>query len=308
MVKKQTTDIKKNKKNDTKESKKDNKKVKEEQVKQTKTKKEKKDKENKQSTTEEMNDPKILNDEEENKSLENMNALHENALKIVKENLIPHLDQNQIKSAVKAITDLIKQKYASSHNILANEQEEFLYLNFVLSHLPEKFSIRPMKIDVPNSIFGEKFNTNVCLIVKDPKSNFKELEINFPFKVKVLDINSLKVKYNRFEQRRNLLKQHEIFLCDYKIYFLLKRLLGKPFYTHKKFPVPIKLDYANKEEILKEVVNQVESSTHFYMSHGPNYTVRCARVVQEQSETIQNVIDAITNTLPHILKWGVDLK
>src|SRR5690606_21968685 len=101
---------------------------------------------------------------------------------------------------------------------------------------------------------------------------------------------------------------HELFLCDYKVYMLLKKLLGKPFYTAKKFPVPIKIDYTNKENIKEEITSHVEGSTHFYMGHGPNYTVKIGRSTLAKEELTQNIVDGITNTIPHILKWSVSAK
>jgi hypothetical protein len=255
-------------------------------------------------------DPAVLNDDEENNTniQADIKLKYSEAISEVNSKLIPLLNKNQIKLAIDVVKNIITAKYKNTLNILADEQEEFLYLNFVFGKLPVKYSIRPVKINLSNSIYGEKFNTNVCLIVKDPKSDFKNLEIKVPFNLKVLDIQSLKLKYSRFEQRRNLLKSYEIFLCDYKVYMILKKLLGKSFYTSKKFPIPIKIDYSNSELTKAEILSQIDNCSHFYMSHGPNYTIKVSRSVFEGSETYKNVVDGIRDTIPHISKWGVELK
>lgn len=218
------------------------------------------------------------------------------------------LDKKLVNNAVKNLKKIISSKYSDSVNILANEKEEFLYLNFVLSRLPMKYSVRPVSVSIPNSLYSKKFNTRVCLFVKDPRSAFKELNVEFPFDVKVLDIEKLKLKYSRFQERRNLLKQYDFFLCDYRIYMVLKKLLGKPFYAAKKYPIPIKLDYNDVEALKTEVVSHVETSTNFYMSNGPNYSLKVAREIMEEDAIVDNVIEAAKEVLPHILKWGIEFE
>jgi len=88
----------------------------------------------------------------------------------------------------------------------------------------------------------------------------------------------------------------------------LKKLLGKPFYDHKKYPVALKLDYTNVEEIKNEIISHVEKSTTFNMTHGPNYSLKVARAVSSEAEILQNYSDAITHLVPHILKWNVNLE
>lgn len=227
-------------------------------------------------------------------------------MKTVEENL--SLDKNQVSKAIKCIKDLVAKRHKDSLNILSNEDEELIYLNFVLGKLPLKYSLRPVTVPLTNSINGVNFNTRVCLFVKDPKADFKQLEIDFPFKVKVIDVQKLKMRYSRFQDRRNLLKQFDMFLCDYKIYFLLKKLLGKPFYVHRKYPVPIKLNYENKEEIKNEIVNHVENSGVFYMTNGPNYAFKVARYNMDNSTILANVLDSAKYVIAHILKWGVDFQ
>jgi len=235
-----------------------------------------------------------------------MNQAYEKALKHVEESLA--LDKSQISKAIKCIKDLISKRHQNTLNILSNEDEELIYLNFVMGKLPLKYSLRPVKIPLNKSINGINFDTRICLFVKDSKADFKQLEIDFPFKVKVIDVQKLKMKFSRFQERRNLLKQFDLFLCDYKIYFLLKKLLGKPFYVHRKYPLPIKINYEDKEEIKAEVVNNVENSGIFYMTNGPNYAFKVARYSMENDEILSNVMSSVIHVIAHIMKWGVEFE
>ena len=212
-------------------------------------------------------DKKILNDAEEEATLEAIKERYLKYLEKTKEQLLSKLDKTLIKNAISNVKDIILARYKDNLNLLQSENEEFLYLNFVFGKLPFKFSLRPVNIPLTNSIYdSEKFNTRVCIFVKDPRSAFKELSMysELPFKVKVIDVKKLKEKYSRFNERRNLLKDYEIFLCDQKIYMLLKKLLGKPFYVQKKYPVALKLDYTKPEEIKNQIVSHVEKSSKFF--------------------------------------------
>ena len=269
-------------------------------------KRENKKKKDKEENFEEENS-NILLEKDENEILENLNKKYTELQEIIKTNLIPKLNKNLIKETINQLSKYIIKKNKEQLNILSNEQDEFLYMNIALDKLPIKYSIRPVSVNLTNKIYGEEYSTNVCLFVKDPKQDFKDLNLEFPFNLKVIDISKLKLKYERFEQRRNLIKQYDIFLCDGRVYFILRKLLGKPFYSQKKYPLPINLDYNNKNDIKNNIINIIQNSSIFYLSHGPNYNIKFARVVMNEKEKIENLNDAIINMIPDVLKFGVDL-
>lgn len=263
---------------------------------------------NNKQINEEIEDPNVLNNQEEQQAFDqiDINEVYEKSLETAKANL--KMDSSLVAKAIKSIKDLIAKKYENTLNILSNEDEELLFLNFCFGKLPLRYSLRPVQVSLDKSIYGAEFNTRVCLFVKDPKSAFKDLEIDFPFKVKVIDIQSLKIKYSRFQDRRNLLKQYDLFLCDHKVYFILKKLLGKPFYVNRKYPVPIKLNYENKDDIKNEIVNHIEKSGIFYMTKGPNYAFKCAKYTMDKDDILANVFKAAQQVVAHIMKWGVELE
>lgn len=255
---------------------------------------------------EEKYDPNVLEDHEEKEALESIEQKFKSSLAISQKNL--NLNSALVSKAINCIKEIISKRYENTLNILSNEDEELIYLNFVLGRLPLKYSLRPVAVPLEKSLHNIDMNTRICLFVKDPKSEFKDINIDFPIKVKVIDVQGLKLKYSRFQDRRNLLKQYDLFLCDYKIYFVLKRLLGKPFYVSKKYPVPIKLNYEKPEEIKSEILNHVQNSGFFYMTNGPNYTFKVARFSMNRDNILKNVLKSVNHVIAHIMKWGVSFE
>lgn len=265
----------------------------------------------KNSLNKEKEDLKFLSllDEDEESNYE-LKANYDKVLKEVSNNSEKLVNENQISKAVSCIKKYIKSSFDSKQafDLLSSENESFIYLNFVLGKVPNKYSLRPNTIPLTNPLYlANKDKTRVCLIVKDPRSAIKDLNIEFPFKVKIIDIEKLKLKYSRFNERRDLIKEYDLFLCDYKVYLLLKKHLGKPFYDAKKYPVPTKINPSDKDSILREVVSKVTTGTTFYMSNGPNYSLKVGRLTQSEKDIEQNVKDALKGTLPHLLKWNLDL-
>ena len=230
----------------------------------------------------------------------------EKSTEIVKKKL--KLDEKLLRNAISILKSDVDIKYEKNTNLFLRKEDEFLYLNFVFSKLPNSYSLRPVPIAIPSSIYGESFASKVCIIVADPKSDFKELDLKFPFICKVISIENLKLKFERFIDRRDLVRSYDLFVCDSKIYKLLKRFLGKPFYTAKKFPIPVNMDYTDKETLQKSITSLVNKKTIFYLNSGPNYTVKFARSVMDDDSILRNAAATAKRVLPHILKWGIDFK
>jgi ribosome biogenesis protein UTP30 len=79
--------------------------------------------------------------------------------------------------------------------------------------------------------------SSVCLITKDPQREYKNLleEAGIRFVNRVVGIDKLKGKFKAFEARRALLRENALFLADERVIPLLPRLLGKIFFTAKKY-------------------------------------------------------------------------
>jgi ribosome biogenesis protein UTP30 len=84
----------------------------------------------------------------------------------------------------------------------------------------------------------------VCLITKDPQREYKDLleQAGVKFISRVVGVEKLKGKFKPFEARRALLRENALFLADDRVIPLLPRLLGKIFFTAKKYVVRIEYE------------------------------------------------------------------
>ena len=65
--------------------------------------------------------------------------------------------------------------------------------------------------------------------------------MDIPCIAKVIGYDKLKRNYKQYVSKRTLLKEYDGFLADLRIYKMLPELLGKEFYSKKKYPCPIKM-------------------------------------------------------------------
>ena len=221
---------------------------------------------------------------------------------------MPKISDSQIEKALKALT-LYKNKLNSNGgiNVLSGDFDDYIYANFGFYKYPLRYSLTSSQISIKNGIYNEKYSSNICIFVKSPKSDFKELNIEFPFNLKVIDIEKLKLKYQTYEKRRELMKKYDLFLCDNRIKFVLRKFLGKCFYVSKKFPHPISLNYEDKEKIKNDIIKVVNESTIFHMNNGPIYNIKFGRFSMNIKENIQNFKQCVNQVVPHILKYDISL-
>ncbi len=229
-------------------------------------------------------------------------------LEIVTKELMPKISDSQIEKALKALS-LYKEKINSNGdvNVLEGNFDDYLYINFGFYKYPMRYSLSSNQINIKYGIYNEKFSPNVCLFVKKPKSDFKDLEIKFPFNLKVIDTEKLKNKYQTYEKRRELLKKYDLFLCDNRIKFVLRKLLGKCFYKSKKFPHSVSLNYEDKAKIKNDIVKIVNDSTIFHMNNGPIYNIKFGRFSMNNKENVYNFKQCVNQVIPHILKYDIPL-
>jgi ribosome biogenesis protein UTP30 len=281
---------------------------------QNKPKKEIKKIEKKQEKEKEENIKEIEQEEIENENKEKefnkdeLNKKYELKLEQVSKELIPKISQSQIEKALKALISYKNKLNSSSTiNVLSGDFDDYIYATFGFYKYPLRYSLSPLQINLPTGIYDEKYSSNICLIVKNPKSDFKDLNIEFPFSLKVIDIEKLKTKYQQYSKKRELMKKYDLFLCDNRIKFVLRKLLGKCFYASKKIPYPISLNYEDKEKIKNDIVEIVNKSTIFHMNNGPIYNIKFGRFSMNLEENKENLMECIKGVIPHILKYDIDL-
>lgn len=163
---------------------------------------------------------------------------------------------------------------------------------------------------MPESIYSPDYFTKCAVLVKNPVEAFRERveKLEIPCIGKAIGYTELVKEYNRFEEKRKLCREFDLFFCDYRIYDLMRKPLGKVFYDRKKFPFPIDCENAPAysgcttfEEYLNSLTKQ---TSYFIQGNGPNYTLRVARVTMNVATIVKNVLGGVPNLIAHILQAG----
>jgi ribosome biogenesis protein UTP30 len=125
-------------------------------------------------------------------------------------------------------------------------------------HVVDRNRLKPSKIPVPHSLNASP-SLNICLITADPQRALKNVvaDPTFPTSLssrinRIIGFTKLKARYKTFEQRRELLSEHDIFLADDRIITRLPNTLGKVFYKGTtKRPIPISIAALHKSDAKK---------------------------------------------------------
>ena len=89
------------------------------------------------------------------------------------------------------------------------------------------------------------------------------------------------------------MKEYDGFLADLRIYKMLPELLGKEFYSKKKYPCPLKLHGYESSAELESLLNKASSATYFMLGNGPNYSVKVGKTFQQAKDVAQNAMSAL---------------
>jgi hypothetical protein len=175
-------------------------------------------------------------------------ALLAKQLKATNASVLAAFDLKQAASAAKALQDYQKKRFAESKGLL-DTADSFFSLSFTMTKVPETPSARPQLISLPHPFYSAAENTRVCVFVKDPSREFKDQieNLDIPCIAKVIGFDKLKRNYHQFKDKRALCKEYDTFLSDLRVYKMLPEQLGNEFYTHKKYPVPIKVHGFDKK-------------------------------------------------------------
>jgi len=152
---------------------------------------------------------------------------------------------------------------------------------------------------------SKKFDTRVCLIVKDPETDFRSQieKLDIPCIAEVIGFDRLKRDFHQFKDKRQLLRDFDIFLADIRIYKMLPELLGKEFYSKKAFPCPIKVHgFASGEELASQL-NAASESAYFIAGNGPNYSLPIGKISQDSKDIAKNVESALAPALGYLTCW-----
>lgn len=147
--------------------------------------------------------------------------------------------------AVKAL-----KKHNESQKKGPIEDEPNFNLTFTLTKVPLNPSPKPLLIELAKPMHSAENNSRICLIVKDPEQETKDILANLdvPTIADVIGVDRLKREYKQYKDKRTLLADFDGFLADLRVYKMLPEILGKNFYTKKQYPAPIKLHgFTDKE-------------------------------------------------------------
>lgn len=148
--------------------------------------------------------------------------------------------QEKVMKAAVALTKFSqKQAEERQENALFDANNETVTVKFQLSEIPARAIHKPIRMKLPNPIYDE--NSSVCVFVRDDledrSKKFHETKRKFwknlvknagiPQVKKVIDLTKLKKEFKSFEQKQELAKSHDLFLCDKSIVEVMPRELGK---------------------------------------------------------------------------------
>ncbi|KZO96501.1 ribosomal protein L1 [Calocera viscosa TUFC12733] len=206
------------------------------------------------------------------------------------------VSQKQALTAAKALlTHTSKHREELEEQNLLPPKEDHVWLVVATKRIPRSFKVKPIKIPLVHPVIDPR-ETSICLLTKDPQREYKDLidEQKINFISRVVGVTKLKEKHKPFEARRQLLKDHGLFLADQRIVPLLPALLGKMFFDAKKQPVPV--DLTAKD--LKAELARAVSSTYMHQNAGTCVSIKIGTV----SHTPDQVIANLTSALPAIVK------
>jgi len=158
----------------------------------------------------------------------------------------------------------------------------------------------PKMVPIRNSLYKED-SCEICLIVRD-KLKAKLIKEELPNIKKILELDTIRTKYHRFDARRKLLGSYDLFLCDHSIKYRLRALLGKSFMKSKRFPIPIRISERPNSII------QARDSTVVHIPTGTLAMVRIGKLWQSVDQVTENIVQGIIPIVKSLKKKWSDVQ
>ena len=127
--------------------------------------------------------------------------------------------------------------------------------------------------------------------------------MDIPCIAEVIGFDRLKRDFRQFKDKRQLLKDYDVFLADIRIYKMLPEFMGKEFYAKKAFPCPIKVHGFDSDNGLKDQLNKASECAYYTMGNGPNYSLKVGNVSQDSKDVAKNTIKALGQALGYTTCW-----
>ncbi|KAK0539144.1 proteasome-interacting protein cic1 [Tilletia horrida] len=180
-------------------------------------------------------------------------------------------------------------------------RDDTLFLQLSLKRLAAPSSSspfpKPAQIPLPHALLSPE-SASVCLIVKDPQREYKDLltSLNIRSIARIVGVTKLKGKFAPFDARRQLMNDHDLFLVDERVVGLMPRLLGKKWMESKKPPIPVKITHTRH---LAAELDRAIGATYYLPTRGSCLTVRIGSLV---AHTPTQLVDNLEAALPAIVQ------
>ncbi|KAH6588503.1 hypothetical protein BASA61_005899 [Batrachochytrium salamandrivorans] len=222
------------------------------------------------------------------------------------------MDQIQVEKATRALLAHVRKHKTDSLNKptsgtkstgfdIGGASNENLWVVIATKKMPEKLRIKPVAVPLPHTILPE--DAEICLIVKDPQREYKDLIKNSGISriSRVIGISKLKAKFKPYEAKRQLCATYEMFLADERVLALLPPLLGKTFFEKKKHPAAVDLKKTNVKAEIERAIN----CTYLHLNKGVCNALKAGSVLLTAEQNVENIMAATKGAVEKLPgKWG----
>lgn len=223
------------------------------------------------------------------------------------------VDAAQVLKACKALAAYTERRLSAKQNELplggndslgaSKDTDNTVWMQITVKQLDTKRQVKPARIALAHPLLDQ--DASVCLLTKDPQREYKDLlmEKNITVVNRVVGVEKLKGKFRPFDARRQLVRDHDLFLADERIVPMLPKLCGSVFYKDRKFPIPVDL---TKKKHLAETIERAVASTYYMQNKGSCSTIKVGFLNRHSpEELVENIAQALPTVVARIPgKWS----
>jgi len=223
------------------------------------------------------------------------------------------VDASQVLKACKALAAYTERRLSAKQNELplggndslgsSKDTDNTVWMQITVKQLDSKRQVKPARIALAHPLLDH--DASVCLLTKDPQREYKDLlmEKNITLVNRVVGVEKLKGKFRPFDARRQLVRDHDLFLADECIVPMLPKLCGSVFYKDRKFPIPVDL---TKKKHLAETIERAVASTYYMQNKGSCSTIKVGFLNRHSpEELVENIAQALPAVVARIPgKWS----
>ncbi len=176
---------------------------------------------------------------------------------------------------------------------------------------------------VPHSLYTSP-TASICLITVDPQRQFKDVIADEAFPAdlrkritRVIGLSKLRAKYKSYESRRQLFREHDIFLADDRVIPSLPATLGKVFYkSGVKRPVPVDLAGLKNHDVkegqkkmgspqfIADEITRALSSALVHLSPSTSTAIRVGKASWDEKKVVENIETVVEGMVARFVPRG----